>query len=186
MTPLPRPVGEISEFQRTVTEMRDRCQLAAAMLLALLLAAGPAEAQTAPKLFIYGDMLRGFQKGLAVPGCVLSNRFKHKDQVVWRLRVIDAKTGQALDQNGLKSLVVELPDGQKFPARFGHHPPKDPVDTYWTASWIIPKSYPTGSFSYKVVATAPDGEQVSWAPFKPASTQLTVIAGNQTFTQPGR
>jgi hypothetical protein len=156
--------------------------LAVILPLAALLQAAPAQAQSPPKLFIYGDMLRGALKGMTEPGCVLSNRFKHKDQVVWRIRVLDARTGQALDDKGLRSVVVELPDGQKFPARFGRHPPPKPVDTYWTASWIIPESYPTGSLSYKVTATALDGEQVSWAPFKPASSQLTVIAGNATFT----
>jgi hypothetical protein len=167
--------------------MRHRGRFGAAMLsLAALLSAVPALAQGAPKLIVQGDMVRGVQKGMAAAGCVLASRFQHKDMVVWRIRVIDRGTGQALDGKGLKSVIVELPDGQKFPAHFGGHPPKKPVDTYWTTHWIIPDSYPTGSLSYKVVATALDGEQVSWTPFKVAASLLTVIPGEATFSKPPR
>src|SRR6516165_6459970 len=86
--------------------------------LALLLALGVvsvAKAQSAKPLFIAADMVRG--PGGSGPGCVLSNRFMRKEEVAWRIRVQDA-TGKELDDKGLNSLVVELSDGQKFPARF--------------------------------------------------------------------
>src|SRR6516162_758691 len=113
---------------------------------ALLLAAGlvpSAEAQNSTPLFIAADMVRG--PGGSGPVCVLSNRFMRKEEVAWRIRVQDA-TGTELDGKGLKSLVVELSDGQKFPARFGGHPPKEPTDHLWSTSWSIPEGYPTGSF----------------------------------------
>src|SRR6266700_7229450 len=74
------------------------------------------------KLFFEGDIVRGDQEGAPGPGCVLNSQFKHLEKVVWRLRILDA-AGKPLDDKGLKSLVVELPDGQKLAARFGVHPP---------------------------------------------------------------
>src|SRR5271167_3658352 len=84
-----------------------------------LTAASVAHAQGAPKLFFEGDMVRGAQVRSGAP-CVLNSQFKHKEQVVFRVRVTDAD-GKNLDDKGLKSLVVELSNGQKIPARFHGH-----------------------------------------------------------------
>src|SRR6516164_11804416 len=73
------------------------------------------------KLFFEGDMVRGAQAGAPGPFCVLNNQFKHLEKIVWRFRVRD-QNGKALDKDGLKSLVVELPDGQKVNAQYGPHP----------------------------------------------------------------
>lgn len=134
-----------------------------------------ARAQNGQRLFIAADMVRGLRGG--GPFCVLNSRFMRQEEVVWRIRVQDA-TGKALDDKGLKSVVVELSDGQKFPARFGGHPSKvHPTDHYWTATWRIPADYPTGSVNYKVIATALDGTTTSWEPFNNKPSHLTVIAG---------
>src|ERR1700678_1899903 len=79
---------------------------------AVVSVASGARAET---LFVEGDIVRGVQRGAPGPGCVLNNQFKHLEKVVWRFRVKDA-SGRALDEKGLKSLVVELPDGQKINA----------------------------------------------------------------------
>jgi hypothetical protein len=64
--------------------------------------------------------------------------------IVWRFRVLD-ENGKSLDDKGLKSLVVEMPDGQKIDAHFGPHPGgPNPTDFFWTAIWIIPSAYPNG------------------------------------------
>ena len=151
---------------------------------ALLLGAGLvhlAEAQNSTPLFIAADMVRG--PGGSGPGCVLSNRFMRKEEVAWRIRVQDA-TGKELDEKGLKSVVVEMSDGQKFPARFGGHPPKAPTAYIWSTAWVIPDDYPTGSFNYKVVATALDGATKTWEPINTKPTLLTIVAG--TFEPPAK
>ena len=99
-----------------------------------------------------------------------------KEEVAWRIRVQDV-TGQELDDKGLKSIVVELSDGQKFPARFGGHPPKAPTDLSLVDRLVIPEDYPTGSFNYKVIATALDGSTQTWEPVNTNPSLLTVIAG---------
>ena len=151
--------------------------IARTVFLALLLGLGVAplaEAQSSKPLFIAADMVRA--PGGSGPGCVLSNRFMRKEEVAWRIRVQDA-TGKQLDNTGLKSVVVELSDGQKFPARFGGHPPKEPTAYLWSTAWAIPEDYPTGSFYYKVVATAPDGTTQTWEPVNTKPSLLTIVAG---------
>lgn len=148
--------------------------------LALFGVAQLASAQGAPggsRLFFEGDMVRAAQQGAPGPFCVLANQFKRKEAVAWRIRVLD-NTGKQVDDKGLKSLVVELSDGQKLPAKFGPHPPRGTAtDHFWSLSWVIPETYPTGSLSYKVVATDLQGQSQAWEPFKREPTQLTVIAG---------
>jgi len=143
--------------------------------LGLGFASGAQAQQT--NLFFEGDLVRGDQDGAPGPGCVLNSQFKHLEKVVWRLRIADG-SGKSLDDKALKSLVIELPDGQKMPARFSGHPPPrigPPVDHFWTARWIIPAEYPSGSFYYKVVATNQDGTSQTWEPFKSLPSRLTVL-----------
>lgn len=140
------------------------------------LAASPA-VLAQPPFFFEGDMVRGEpQPGVQSPVCVLTSQFKHGDQVVWRIRVLDPATGQALDNKALKAVQVQLPDGQKFNARYGGHPPKGtPTDYFWAVSWKVPADYPTGSFAYTVSAVGQDGRAATWQPFKMAPSQLTVV-----------
>ena len=140
--------------------------------------ASAASAQDNKKLFFEGDMVRSNQPGQAGPFCVLANQFKRKEAVAWRIRVLNS-TGQHMDDKELKSLVVELSDGQKLTTKFGPHPPRGAAtDHFWSVQWIVPADYPTGSLVYKVVATDMQGRSQTWEPFKRGPTQLTIIAGD--------
>jgi hypothetical protein len=149
-----------------------------AVAVAFLGFANIAQAEGAGKLFIDGgDMVRGAQRGAPGPACVLNNQFKHLEKVVWRMRVRDAD-GKPLDAAGLKSVTVEVSNGQKIPATFGPHPPNGPAtDHFWSAIWIIPTDYPNGSLTYKVTAVDQQGNSTSWEPFNRSTTQLEVVAG---------
>lgn len=165
-----------------------RVDAVSAIVLALAVGglAQPVSAQEAKHLFFEGDMVRGVQQGAPGPFCVLDNQFKHLEKVVWRIRVLD-NTGKALDDKGLKSLVVELPDGQKVNAIYGQHPPPaagPAADYFWSAIWIIPTTYPTGSLSYKVTATDLDGKAQTWEPFKTKPALLTVVDGEIEIKKP--
>jgi hypothetical protein len=145
-----------------------------------------AKAQSAGRLFFEGDMVRGDQEGAPGPFCVLTNQFKRLEKVVWRVRVLD-QSGKALDDKGLKSLVIELPDGQALSGRYGPHPgPRmgPATDYFWSARWIIPTSYPSGTFVYKVVATDLAGNSHTWEPFKRVTSQLQVIPGEIEIKKP--
>src|SRR5262245_8972182 len=159
-------------------DMQTPTRLSVLVIVAATLASfGIANAQDGKRLFFEADMVRHAQDGQAGPFCVLANQFKRKEAVAWRIRVLD-QAGANLDEKGLKSVVVELSDGQKLPAKFGPHPPRGTAtDHFWSLAWVIPADYPTGSLVYKVVATDNDGRSQTWEPFKRAPTQLTVIAG---------
>ena len=155
--------------------------VAAAVAAALLPLLPHAHAQSGQRLFFEGDMVRGVQQaGLTGPACVLTNQFRRKESVVWRVRVLDA-SGKESDAAAIKSLVVELPDGQAFPMRFGPHPRGRADDHFWSAAWIIPADYPTGTLAYKVTAVDLEGRKHVWEPFKVQPSQLTVISGEVEF-----
>jgi hypothetical protein len=166
--------------------MRIRLFPVLALSVASLTWSGAAHAQGAKKLFFEGDLVRGAQQGAPGPFCVLNNQFKRLEKVVWRIRVLD-QAGQSLDDKGLKSLVVELPDGQRLNAKYGPHPPPaqgPATDFFWTAVWIIPSSHPSGTFAYKVTATDLDGSAQTWEPFKRGPSQLAVVAGEIEIKKP--
>src|SRR5207237_5733944 len=97
---------------------------AIALAVAVLGFADMARAQQAQKLFLEGDIVRGNTAlGATGPICVLNSQFKRKENVVFRIRVRNV-AGQPLDEKSIKSIVVELTDGQKFNARYGGHPPR--------------------------------------------------------------
>ncbi len=136
-------------------------------------------AQAQGRLFFEGDIVRGAQPGAPGPFCVLNGQFKRLEKVVWRVRVQD-QDGKALDDKGLKSIMVELPDGKKLPGRFGRHPPPQAgpaTDFFWTVAWIVPDDYPSGTFVYKVEATDMQGKTYTWEPFKVKNSQFAIVPG---------
>jgi hypothetical protein len=183
----------LAEHFRTASAEGDFMQprhlslLAAASSISMaLMATANAQGTAAKRLFFEGDLVRGAQQGAPGPFCVLNNQYKRLEKVVWRIRVLD-EAGKSLDGSGLKSLVVELPDGQKLAAKYGPHPPPaqgPATDHFWTAIWIIPTSYPSGTFAYKVTATDLDGKSQTWEPFKRDPSQLQVVAGEIEIKKP--
>ncbi len=160
---------------RTEVLVRTVAFSAIALFLAAFGFAPGATAQQAKKLFFEGDLVRHPIENQAGPFCVLTSQFKRGEAVAWRIRVLDA-AGDVADDKVLKSLVVELGDGQKLPAHYGPHG-KPPTDYFWSLHWNIPAEFPTGSLGYKVIATMMDGTTQTWQPFTRAPSQLTVIAG---------
>jgi len=113
---------------------------------------------------------------------VLNNQYKRKEAVAWRIRVLQPN-GEVADDKVLKSVVVELGNGQKLPAGFKPHG-TPATDHFWSLFWTIPADFPTGSLGYKVVATMNDGSTVEWVPFIRPTTQLMVVAGEPTPAAP--
>ncbi len=159
--------------------------LVAGALAAMCFATAAQAANEKPRLFFEGDMVRGITKaGLTGPICVLTSQYKRGEEIVWRVRVRD-RSGKEIDNKGLKSLIVQLPDGQKIPMEFAGHPNRGPAsDHFWAGSWAVPADYPTGTFAYTVIATDTHGKTTSWQPFNVGLSQLTVIAGDITPPAP--
>lgn len=144
-------------------------------LVAALALLGSATAQEAP-LIVFGDMVYGHENPPEGRSCTLNNRFTHEQMVVWRVKVVDPATGVEMDDAELDDVELRLADGEAFEMTFGEHPPGDPTDAYWTASWTIPADYPTGVLDYTVVATAADGRTGELIPFPIESSTLTIVA----------
>jgi len=143
----------------------------------LSFAAGAQAQQAGGKLFFEGDIVRHALPGQQGPFCVLANQFKRKEAVAWRIRVLQAN-GEVADDTVLKSVVVELGNGQKIAAHYGPHPPQgQATDHFWSFFWTVPDNFPTGSLGYKVHATLANGTTQTWQPFTRPSTQLTIIPG---------
>ena len=85
-------------------------------------------------------------------------------------------SGDIADNKVLKSVVVELGNGQKLPAAFKPHG-TPPTDHFWSLFWTIPADYPTGTVGYKVVATMMDDSTQVWSPFNRPTTELMVVDG---------
>jgi hypothetical protein len=139
------------------------------------LAFAEASAQDAPKYSLQFDTVRGGGPTAQGPACVLNSQFKRKEAIVWRVRITETKTGKDVDEKALKSLHIELPNGEKVPMSYHGHPPKDSTDHFWSGGWIVPENHPTGSFTYTVVATDASGGETKGKPFNVANSQLTVV-----------
>ena len=139
------------------------------------LGSGAQAQQQAKKLFFEGDIVRHALANQAGPFCVLVNQFKHGEAVAFRIRVLQPN-GEVADDKALKSVVVELGNGQRLPAGYKSHG-NPPTDYFWSLFWTIPADHPTGSVGYKVIATMNDGSTVEWKPFNRPTTELMVVAG---------
>jgi hypothetical protein len=137
--------------------------------------------QPARRLFFEGDIVRHALPNQAGPFCVLTNQFKHNEAVAFRIRVLQP-SGEVADDKLLKSVVVELGNGEKLPAHYGPHG-SPPTDYFWSLYWTIPPTHPTGSIGYKVIATLNDGSVEEWKPFNRAPTALMVVAGEPELKQ---
>jgi hypothetical protein len=127
------------------------------------------------KLFFDGDIVRHALPSQAGPFCVLINQYKRGEAVAFRIRAM-LPSGAVADDKAIKSLVVELGNGQRLPAGYKSHG-APPTDYFWSLFWTIPNDYPTGSIGYKVIATMNDGSTVEWKPFNRATTALMVVDG---------
>jgi hypothetical protein len=138
-------------------------------------------ASQATLLFLDVDTVRGpegiAQEDRARKNCVQTNVIPLGGQVVWRIRVYDPVTGQALDDSKLESVVVKLADGQEFATRFGMRPREGPpIEGFWTASFKVPADYAVGVLDYTVVAKDKEGRTGEWKQIKavPAAA-LTIV-----------
>lgn len=118
-------------------------------------------------LFVDSDTVRGSKNVPAgsTDGCVQTSQFGKGEQIVFRIRVYDQVTGEPLDDTQIDRIIVTLRDGTELdPARYGVHPTNPAGESFWTAAFMIPPEYPTGSLDYMVTATAKDGRSGTFVP----------------------
>ena len=149
---------------------------------AKLAAASAAPAAQVPLILLADTVLGG--KNLTAEekpekSCVQVSRFARNEEIVWRVKIIDPATGLPMDDKSLSSVELRLPDSTAA-LKFGPHPKNTPTDSFWTASWDVPASYPTGALPYTIVATAADGRTGTYEQFKSTPSLLTIT--NQVRT----
>jgi hypothetical protein len=155
-----------------VTKLNAWALRIAALCVAVLGFGHVSAAQEAQKMFIEGDIVRGnTPNGNTGPVCVLANQFKRRENVIFRIRVRNIAG---------------------YPAQYRARPPvavraalglTAPMDYFWSAAWLIPQDYPTGSLSYRVVATDMQGNTQEWTPFKDLRSLPMVMPGDVEYTK---
>jgi hypothetical protein len=127
-------------------------------------------------LILQADAVMG-AAGAPSPGqiCVQASQFQPGEDVVFRVKVFDPATGQAMDDKALTSVVVSLADGQTFDAAYGGHPGGNPTEFFWSTAWAIPAGYPTGSVPFTATATSQDGRTGTFDQFNVGPSLLTVV-----------
>jgi hypothetical protein len=140
-------------------------------------ASTPTVAPVTTALFIDADTVLGptnlTEAERPLKTCVQVSRFAHNEEVVWRVKVLDPVTNQAMDDTALASVQVKLPD-QTLDLHYGGHPRDTPLDFFWTVGWDVPETYPTGTVEYTIEARAADGRSGTWEQFKVSLAQLTI------------
>ncbi len=142
-------------------------------------AAPTVAAAPVPKtLILVGDTVRGStnltDEEKKFLSCVQQNRFAPDQQIVWRFKVMDPVTAKAMSDKQLKSFALTLPDGKDQAFKYGEHPKGSNI-WFWTTSFVVPKGYPTGAFSYKVLATDIEGRTGTFDQFPVANAMLQII-----------
>lgn len=109
--------------------------------------------------------------------CVQASRFARNERVVWRIRVMDPRTGAFLTDKEVGLVEVKLKDGQVLTAKYAPHgKAPDPVESFWTAGWTIPANYPSGTAPFTISAKANDGRGgMNMPDFKVPAAFLTVL-----------
>lgn len=131
-------------------------------------------------LIVAHDMVLG-QGGVLEEGevfCTLEDRFKRGQQIVWRIRVVDGRTGDFLTDEQLDGVFVNFQSLQPdttLPGGYGPHPPNEPTDEYWVVPWVVPDDFPAGELEYRIGVDQPDGREIRRVMFDVPATQPLVI-----------
>jgi hypothetical protein len=113
--------------------------------------------------------------------CTMTNRFKHGDNVGFRLYAIDGGTGKAEES---AVVVVHISTGGKtydLPAKYRGIPQKNeggnmPIRAgMWTARWTVPDDAPTGTLQYSATAKDKYGRTAEWTPLGDKRSYVTIV-----------
>ena len=148
----------------------------------------PVTPAKATSLALVVDTIRGqagltdAEKKLDTPDglhCVVMSKFPQGSRIVWRVKVLDPVANKELDDKGLASVVLTLPDGKTQDLKYGGHggTKENPADRFWATGFTVPNDYPTGVFNHKITAKSLEGVTgvYGFDFFKVPAAQLTII-----------
>jgi len=139
----------------------------------------PAQGPRPHKLFLHVDTVAGGSYK-PVSDCEMTNFFQPGQTVVFRMDGIQVATGgiDLTNQNVLNAFVM-IPGEKNLQMKYGTHE----KDSYWTAAWTIPMSYPLGVVNFSVWVTT---KAVPATATSPAVPEQTGIFSQNGFPTPSR
>ena len=145
-------------------KLRERLPAMRHLLLAAVAAAttfvvvAPAAGQTIEppqrNVFLYVDTVNGTRPVGAKPrpiGCTQTNYFQRGEQVVFRIYGTEAATGAVLSTENVKYAYVKIPGQTNLRLNWGAHGAPTNRVWFWTTPWIVPKNYPLGAVTVRIV-----------------------------------
>jgi hypothetical protein len=129
----------------------------------------PAQGPRPHKLFLYVDTVAGGGTPKPASDCAMTNLFQRRQVVVFRMDGIQVATGgiDLTNKNVLNAFVV-VPGEPHQPMFFANHG----VNSYWTAGWTIPNSYPLGIINFSVWVTTKAVPKTATTPAIPEQTGI--------------
>ena len=102
--------------------------------------------------------------------CADSSVFKRGNQIIFRMYIVDAKSGKVLNGKDFSKVVVRIagmPDLKTgFKPQGGNANAESPW--LWSAAWLVPSDYPLGAFKFNVVAQLKtDGKPGKYITYNP-------------------
>lgn len=135
-----------------------RLLLAAVATTMTVVIVAPAAGQTIEppqrSVFLYVDTVNGTRPVGAKPrpiGCTQTNYFQRGEQVVFRIYGTEAATGAVLSTENVKYAYVKIPGQANLRLNWGAHGAPSNRVWFWTTPWIVPKNYPLGAVTTRIV-----------------------------------
>jgi len=102
--------------------------------------------------------------------CADSSVFRRGQQVVFRLYIVDAKTGKVLTGKDIRRVVLRIagqPD-QTMPFRPQGGNPDATSPWLWSKAWLVPGDYPLGTFKFDIAAQIKQTKNTAkWVVYNP-------------------
>jgi hypothetical protein len=122
---------------------------------------------------VYGDTVLFLAPG--VPNsCTHRSRFKHGENIGFRMTAINPETGK---RDRTSQLVVHLTfDGKTLdlPMRDRQND-RSPEREFWIAKWTVPADVPIGIVHYSVTAKDAQGRTGEYKPFRVDESELAIV-----------
>jgi len=104
--------------------------------------------------------------------CADSSVFRRGNQVIFRMYIVDAKTGKVMNGKDLSSVVVKIAGIADLKTGFKPQggKPDATAPWLWSAAWLVPDDYPLGAFKFTVQAKVKKtGKVVTYDPVIPGT-----------------
>jgi len=149
--------------------------------------APPVQGSGKHQLFFAMDTVQGYQTTVKLPAdaaCSMSSLFTAGENIVFRMWGVHVTTGgTSLTGVTVKKAWVKIAGEAAIPLVYGTHPTK-PAVSYWTAAWIVPKSYPLGTVNFAVTVITNPVPKTKTTPAIPSQTATVTQLNSPWLASP--